>query len=564
MVPKFAARSSIEGLLARLDLENQEMAHDTTKDASVSYDAVEHGATDESEIWWGGILGRRKRLVLPALQIVGTWFVVSLAVLLAYLMLYGWPGSLQYSRRTALNFLPSLVNVIFTAEFRPYIQFFLLSPVIHVLVFQWLRLYQPQHGDIVPFSTTTTVIKGAAAGSLMLLLLSFAYASAQTGQTLRYPMLFFAYHSSLVLFGVLLFQPGTLIAVLFLHLLGIGRTRIAVIGSPSGSKALIEAFQSPSSAYALAGLITPEDKPVGESGDVACLGEIHDLAQIVNKHDLEEVLMAVDPATLSMEQRVEVAQTCWRLGVELKMVAPFYPVFRTSARAEHVGGLTLLHVEKVGLYARWPQIVKRGMDIAISLLTLIATSPILLITMLLIKLDSPGPIFFVQTRVGLNGRTFRILKLRSMRQDADKNAQAHQEYLTKLIKDGKASQVDKDGKPIYKIVSDPRITRLGKFIRKTSIDELPQLFNALRGKMSLVGPRPPIPYEVEQYKDWHLKRLNIRPGITGLWQVSGRSNLTFDEMIKLDIDYIENWSLWLDIKILLKTVFVVLNIGQSH
>jgi exopolysaccharide biosynthesis polyprenyl glycosylphosphotransferase len=203
------------------------------------------------------------------------------------------------------------------------------------------------------------------------------------------------------------------------------------------------------------------------------------------------------------------------------------------------------------------------MDIAASLAALIVSGPIILLAMACIKLDSPGPVFFVQKRVGLNGRTFRMLKLRSMQANAD--TKIHQEYLQQLIKDGAAaSEVDADGKPVYKLVNDPRITRVGKFIRKTSIDELPQLINVLRGEMSLVGPRPPLQYEVDEYEDWHHKRLTIRPGITGLWQVSGRSQLTYEQMIQLDIQYIENWSLWSDIKILFKTIPVVLKIGQSY
>jgi lipopolysaccharide/colanic/teichoic acid biosynthesis glycosyltransferase len=148
-----------------------------------------------------------------------------------------------------------------------------------------------------------------------------------------------------------------------------------------------------------------------------------------------------------------------------------------------------------------------------------------------------------------------MIKFRSMRTGAD--TKIHQEYLQKMIQNGEHSEVDADGKPVYKIVNDPRITRLGRFIRKTSIDELPQFINVLRGDMSLVGPRPPIQYEVDAYKDWHMKRLYIRPGITGLWQVSGRSDLSFDDLVRLDFYYIETWSIWLDLTILARTIPVV-------
>ena len=250
------------------------------------------------------------------------------------------------------------------------------------------------------------------------------------------------------------------------------------------------------------------------------------------------------------------------MGAALKMVTPFQPFFRTSARPEMIGDVSVLHVENVGLYATWPQAAKRALDITISLATLILASPLLLLTVLAIKLDSRGPVFFVQRRVGLNGRTFPMIKFRSMRTDND--ASQHKAYLKGLIKGGEAQAVDEQGKPVYKIKSDPRVTRVGRFIRKTSIDELPQLVNALLGHMSLVGPRPPIEYEVAEYEDWHLNRLHIRPGLTGLWQVSGRNRLSFEQMVRLDIDYIENWSLWLDLKILLKTIPVLLKSGEGY
>jgi exopolysaccharide biosynthesis polyprenyl glycosylphosphotransferase len=301
---------------------------------------------------------------------------------------------------------------------------------------------------------------------------------------------------------------------------------------------------------------------VSSQPGVECLGCVDTLDEIINDHELDEIILAMDPAILSAEQRADIAQTCWRLGVDLKMVTPFYPFFHTSARPLHIGDVSVLQVEKVGLYARWPQVSKRCMDVAVSLIALILAGPVILLAMLFIKLDSPGPVFFVQKRVGLNGRTFRMLKLRSMRTDAD--PRIHRQYLRQLIKLGAATEVDAGGKPVYKLVNDPRITRVGKVIRKTSIDELPQFINVLRGEMSMVGPRPPLKYEVDEYEEWHFKRLNIRPGITGLWQVSGRSRLSYEQMIQLDIAYVENWSLWTDIKILFKTIPVLLKLGQSY
>jgi lipopolysaccharide/colanic/teichoic acid biosynthesis glycosyltransferase len=180
------------------------------------------------------------------------------------------------------------------------------------------------------------------------------------------------------------------------------------------------------------------------------------------------------------------------------------------------------------------------------------------LTAVAIKISSPGPVIFKQTRLGRRGSRFPFYKFRSMYVENDDRC--HREFVSGLI-EGKhelLNQGDRD-QPVFKIKNDHRITPVGRIIRRLSIDELPQFFNVLKGEMSLVGPRPPIPYEVEKYKPWHLRRiLEIKPGITGLWQVDGRSRTSFDEMVRLDLRYLMNWSFWLDIKILFKTIKAVL------
>jgi len=197
--------------------------------------------------------------------------------------------------------------------------------------------------------------------------------------------------------------------------------------------------------------------------------------------------------------------------------------------------------------------LKRGMDILGSLVGLILFSPFMLATAIAIKMTSPGPIIFKQSRIGVKGLPFQFYNFRSIYWNTDD--QIHREYVTNLIQGDldKINQGDEETQ-LFKMKSDPRVTRFGKIIRKTSIDELPQFFNVLKGEMSLVGPRPPLPYEVEKYEGWHLRRiLEVKPGVTGLWQVGGRSKTSFEEMVRLDLRYIQNWSIWLDLKILLKT-----------
>ena len=205
---------------------------------------------------------------------------------------------------------------------------------------------------------------------------------------------------------------------------------------------------------------------------------------------------------------------------------------------------------------------KRIVDFVVSALLLFFLSPLILVIGLGIKLTSKGPVFFTQERVGKNGKPFTFVKFRTMKPDNDNTI--HKDYVHKLIRgemEGMNNGTDEE--PMFKIKNDPRVTEFGSFLRKTSLDEIPQLVNVLSGSMSLVGPRPPIPYEVEAYKSWHLKRLRVKPGVTGLWQVSGRSNTTFDEMVEMDLEYINNQSFANDMKILFMTVPAALNTSTA-
>lgn len=207
--------------------------------------------------------------------------------------------------------------------------------------------------------------------------------------------------------------------------------------------------------------------------------------------------------------------------------------------------------------ARLSRVIKRFVDVSASLAALTLLSPLFAVIAIAIKLDSKGPVLFQQERVGQFGLCFRFLKFRSMTVESDPGV--HQEYIRKFIA-GEAGieHSDAQGKKVFKIARDTRVTRIGNLLRKTSLDELPQFLNVLRGEMSLVGPRPPVPYELESYHVWHVRRIfEAKPGITGLWQVMGRSRTTFDEMVRLDLRYARTWSLWLDLKILARTPHAV-------
>lgn len=227
---------------------------------------------------------------------------------------------------------------------------------------------------------------------------------------------------------------------------------------------------------------------------------------------------------------------------------------KIEQQEERLDGNVTFSIRERGVAQRF---VKRFIDVVVSLSVIVIGFPFLLAIALLIKVTSRGPVFFKQERIGEDGRPFAFFKFRTMRPDNDDSI--HREFAQNFI-NGQMSQSSLDGQKsnLYKISQDPRITGLGGFLRRTSLDELPQFINILKGEMTIVGPRPPLEYEYEQYDDWHKLRLKVRPGLTGLWQVSGRSTVPFHEMVKLDLYYIENWSLAMDLKIMFRTIPVML------
>lgn len=259
-----------------------------------------------------------------------------------------------------------------------------------------------------------------------------------------------------------------------------------------------------------------------------------------------------DHATVStITQKVSVAVQAAVSAEEFRRLSIEFRIFPHRSMKDCNDGSSILYPDLSSLHEARPygRILKRAMDIFGSLIAIIALLPAFLLIALLVKLTSEGPVLFGQKRLGQYGRAFRFVKFRSMYVDND--PQIHQEYVAKLIAGAKDV---KQANGNYKLADDPRITPLGRFLRKMSLDELPQFVSVLLGDMSLVGPRPPLPYEYERYLTWHKRRvLEIKPGLTGLWQIEGRSRTTFDEMVRMDLRYAKMWSLWLDCKILLQT-----------
>jgi exopolysaccharide biosynthesis polyprenyl glycosylphosphotransferase len=251
-------------------------------------------------------------------------------------------------------------------------------------------------------------------------------------------------------------------------------------------------------------------------------------------------------------------------SVSISVSFHFFPEEYGSGANDHSANIKLYpDIQKREDARKVPLAIKRAIDLAGSAAAMVFFAPVFAAVALAIKFSSKGPVLFRQERLGQHGKTFTVLKFRSMRTDCD--AKIHQQYVEQFI----AGQVDGNSetaaKPVFKIQQDPRVTPIGRFIRKTSLDELPQFWNVMRGEMSLVGPRPPLAYEFRKYEVWHRRRvLEIKPGITGLWQVEGRSRTRFDEMVRLDLKYARAWSVWLDLKILAQTPGAVIQGEGAH
>jgi exopolysaccharide biosynthesis polyprenyl glycosylphosphotransferase len=277
---------------------------------------------------------------------------------------------------------------------------------------------------------------------------------------------------------------------------------------------------------------------VGDSADV--LGTIDEVLELARKHFVDEIFLAAPCERGLVKQLVQQAREA---SVDIRVVPDLYDGLAWNSPIEYIGQFPTLPLHR-GEVPMLGMVMKRILDIVASSVTLVLTLPVLIAIAIAVHADSDGPIFYMSERIGKKGRVFRCIKFRTMVSDAEKRR-------TEVLHMNERDAV------LFKITNDPRITRLGRFLRKYSLDELPQLLNVLRGDMSLVGPRPPIASEVKRYELNHLRRLDVVPGITGLWQVQARQDPSFDSYISLDRAYIENWSLWLDVKILVRTIGVV-------
>ncbi len=322
-------------------------------------------------------------------------------------------------------------------------------------------------------------------------------------------------------------------------------TQVLVVGSGRGTEPLVKAVEeNPHWGLKILGCLDFDSSKVGKIiRGCKILGLASNLQEFLQKHVVDQVVFSLP---FEFWDRIpKLLRACEEVGVPSHVLAEFSHSGRLRIEASDLFGIPALSFSTTPEWG-WAMLSKEIFDRVVAFILLIILSPLFLVIALGVKFSSPGPILFWQERCGLNGRKFTLYKFRSMIESA--------EEMQEEVKD-----LNETAGPVFKIRSDPRLTRFGRILRRSTLDELPQLINVLKGEMSLVGPRPPIPSEVEKYDIWQRRRLSVKPGMTCLWQVRGRSELSFEKWMELDLTYIDNWSLWLDFTILLKTIPAVLS-----
>jgi exopolysaccharide biosynthesis polyprenyl glycosylphosphotransferase len=444
----------------------------------------------------------------------------------------------------------------FSASFAPYGALLLFVVLIRVLGLRYHDLYRLR-GEYSFFDDGIRVFKSTAMGSLLIVAAAFLYRGGFHYRAFSYARSVFILDFLIALGSFYSIRLLVRTAQTFFRLRGINLIPTLVVGrGPEAAFCIKEMRERPSLGYRVIGAVDTGGvgvETLTTYEGVPVVGDLAGLPEAIRESGANEVIIA--DANVDGDALFDVMMRCGRRrGIEFRIAPSLFNCLPSKTEVDQIGALPMIRLfrEPLSDFARG---TKRISDMAIAVLTLLFLAPFWLLIALLIKFDSKGPVFYAQERVGMDGRIFLVYKFRTMRMDAD--SEIHREYQRKFIAGHAEANVGDEAKPAYKLRNDPRITRVGRILRRLSLDEVPQLFNVLRGDMSIVGPRPPIPYEVEAYELRHRKRLDMKPGLTGLWQVSGRNRLPFEEMVKLDLFYIENWSLLFDLKIILRTVIVM-------
>ena len=448
--------------------------------------------------------------------------------------------------QTTAIFVWKTNNLSFEYFFKPFSDIFLLFAfvsIIFILAFQYNGLYKI---NIIlnKASHLTAVIKSLFFGILTVIVLSFIF---KYFEVLYSRLTLFTF--SIIYLAYLFLVRVELLRNIFLKLRNkqFKRNFIIVGAGKSGKLLATKIILEDSMGINIIGFID-DNKEVGKEvvAEKKVLGSINQIQDIIKQNKVDEILVVMD--NVSYDRLLEVVDICKELEVNVRLTSELFDIVTKKVSTEKYADFPVVDVSS-RINKRVNFVFKRAFDILASVVGLILLSPIFLTIAVFVKLSSPGPIFFYQERIGRNGRAFKFYKFRSMFVNNGEDIERRNMMLD-FIKNDQGN-----GK---KVINENRITEIGKVIRKTSLDELPQLFNVIKGDMSLVGPRPCLPYEFESYVGWQKRRLNVLPGCTGVWQVTGRSSVSFKDSIVLDLYYINNMSPWLDLQILFKTIPVML------
>jgi len=460
--------------------------------------------------------------------------VHAATVLMAMLVAYWF----RFHAGPALGALPP----IHPPGLRLYLPGLLGGATIVVAVFSYVGAYRNRR-RLVRDGDYSAAIKACTIGTVLELALSYFTKSTHFSRLI----FLLSWVNEAVLFYIAIAMLSRVQRVLVRK--GLARSRFLIIGDSESSRALRRRLQADAHlGKEFVGFITTDSRTRLRIGEDDVVGTLDDVGSAISHFRADHVYVA--SRDLSHTAILRILDECSAQQTQVDMLSDLYEILHGGATVQQVAGFPMVSLRQAALRRR-QELIKRWLDVGVSLSLMAVAVPLACLIVAAIRLDSPGPAFYSQVRVGRGGKRFRMFKFRSMALDADERMEQ-----VRLLNEAVG--------PIFKIREDPRVTRVGRFLRRTSLDELPQIFNVLRGDMSLVGPRPPLPSEVESYADWHHRRLTVRQGMTGLWQVSGRSLLAFDEMVKLDIYYIENWSIWLDLLILLRTIPIVLQARGAY
>ncbi len=500
--------------------------------------------------------GRAPRWVIPVVKAVLVLADLALAALSFAVAFYLREGDGVIARSIDGGFR-------WSAGFAPYAALLPFVLPIRLLALYYLDLYRLR-GEFSFVEDGVRVFKATAIGSLLIVAAAFLYRGGFEYRAFSYARAVFVLDFFLALAAFGLVRLMVRMGQTFARRRDINLIPTLVVGrGPEAALCIKEMRERPSLGYRVIGVVEngviDESVPLEFEG-VPVVSDIKGLPDAIRESRANEVIIT-DPEVSGDSLFDVMMRVGRRRGVEFRIAPSLFNCLPRKTEIDQIGALPMIRLFREPL-SGGARIIKRTSDIIIASVAIILLAPLWLIIALVIKLDSRGAVFYKQERVGMDGRIFLFYKFRTMRVDTDDAA--HREYQQEYIAGRAEAMLVEGERPAYKLVGDARITRVGRVLRRLSLDELPQLLNILRGDMSVVGPRPPIPYEVEAYQLWHRKRLDMKPGLTGLWQVSGRNRLPFDEMVRLDLFYIENWSLLLDLKIILRTLPVMLRGDDAY